>query len=1150
MTESKFIHLKVHSEYSLIDGLCRIKPLVEQAAADRMPAIAITEQSHLFSTIKFYRAAVNAGIKPIIGADLWLQNCETPKQPYLITLLCQDYSGYLNLTKIVSRSYLQGQHQGKPIIQFNWLPDNVAGLIALSGAQFGNIGQLLLADKIQQAEEQTAIWQKLFPNRFYLELQRTGRINEEAYIQSALTMAQQYQLPVVATNDVRFLAAEDFVAHEARVCIHDSEILNNSHRPKHYSQQQYLRTPQEMQALFADIPEALANTVAIAKRCNVALTFGKTYLPSFPVPKDTTIVDYLSQQAEQGLAARLEKIFGNDSQQHRKPYDERLTAELKVINSMGFAGYFLIVADFIAWAREHAIPVGPGRGSGAGSLVSYALNITDLDPLQYDLLFERFLNPERVSMPDFDIDFCMENRDRVIEYVADKYGHDSVAQIITYGSMAAKAVVRDVGRVLGHPYGFVDKIAKLIPFELGITLDKALIQEEILQQRYEDEEEVRGLIDLAKKLEGIVRNAGTHAGGVVIAPSKLTDFVPLYCEAGGENPVTQFDKDDVEAIGLVKFDLLGLRTLTIIDWAVASINYLREKTHAEPFDITKIAMDDADTFTLLKTGKSTAIFQLESRGMKDLINRLQPDAFEDIIALVALFRPGPLQSGMVDDFIDRKHGRAAVAYPHPDLENILKPTYGVILYQEQVMQIAQTLANYTLGAADLLRRAMGKKKPAEMAKQKKFFIEGAVARGVNQSVATSIFDLIAKFAGYGFNKSHSAGYALLSYQTAFLKTHYPAPFMAAALSSDMDNTDKVFILIEECRELNLKINNPDINQGYYKFSVPEPGVIIYGLGAVKGVGKNAVEYIVQERKKNADYQDLFDFCQRVDNRKVNRRALENLIRCGSFDELGPNRASLSATIDDAIKTAEQQVKNQAAGQSSMFDAEQFKTSAVNTNQFRELPDWNDKQRLAAEKESLGYYICGHPIERYRPELQHFITANNHEFQPQTSQTAILAGQIVAIRAMNTKKGDRMAFVTLDDNTGKVEFAVFPESYQAYRELLLKDQLVVIEVAVKIDSDRNARINAQKIFSIDEARKLYAKNLLITINHQADVIVEKLQQLITPHKNGTCPVWIDYQTAIAAGIVRLGKEWCVKLNDDLLDNLIEVFGSDNIVVEYF
>jgi DNA polymerase III subunit alpha len=959
--EQGFVHLRLHTEYSLIDSVVRVPELVDAVAAGGMAAVAVTDQSNLFAMVKFYRAALGRGVKPIVGVDLLVHEAGERQQPSRITLLCQSQIGYGNVTRLVSRAYQEGQRRGVPTIDRSWLTrEKVDGLIALSCATEGDLGRALLKDR--DAERTLDHWLGLFPDRFYIELQRLGRPEEEGYIASAVALAGRRGVPVVATNDVRFLKPDDFESHEARVCIHDGALLGDAGRVRRYAKQQYLRTPQEMAALFSDIPEALENSVAIAQRCTLILKLGEARLPRYPVPAETTTEDFLRQEAARGLDERI--ASGGIAASHTDPYHARLQSELDVICQMGFAGYFLIVADFIRWARENAVPVGPGRGSGAGSLVAYSLRITDLDPIRYDLLFERFLNPERVSMPDFDVDFCMDGRDRVIDYVAEKYGRERVSQIITYGTMAAKAVVRDVGRVLGMSYGFVDRIAKLIPFELGITLDDALTKEPELKKLYDNEEEVHNLIDLARSLEGLTRNAGMHAGGVVIAPSVLTDFAPLFCDETGGNLVTQFDKDDVEAAGLVKFDFLGLRTLTIIDRAVAIINGIRSSSGQSPLNIETLPMVDAKTYALLQSCRTTAVFQLESRGMKDLIRRLKPDCFEDIVALVALFRPGPLQSGMVDDFIDRKHGKSdgPIDYLHPSLEPALKPTYGVILYQEQVMQIAQVLAGYTLGGADLLRRAMGKKKPEEMAKQRSVFVDGSVGRGVERDTAAHIFDLMEKFAGYGFNKSHSAAYALLSYQTAYLKAHFPAAFMAAVLSADMDHTDKVVTLIKECSDIGLEVKPPDVNHSRYEFAVGNDRTIRYGLGAVRGVGQGAVEAIIGEREARGPFTSLEDLCRRLDLQKVNRRVLEALLRSGSLDSLGVNRATLMQRLPAAMQLGDQNTKAHQAGQNDMFGLVADERVAAPVAAV-ELTEWSEAVRLAGERETLGLYLTGHPIER-------------------------------------------------------------------------------------------------------------------------------------------------------------------------------------------
>ncbi len=973
---TQFVHLRLHTEYSLVDGIVRMPELMTAVAAAAMPAVALTDQSNLFAMVKFYKEAQNAGVKPLIGVDAWIREPGERVPPSRIVLLCQDLIGYRHLTQLVTRSYLEGQHRGAPMFERAWLTsDTLRGLIALSGGPEGDMGRAIARGHVDEAGRCLDAWRALFDDRFYIEVQRTGRAGDQAYTEAALDLADSRGVAALATNDVRFLTRADFEAHEARVCIHDGALLADPSRPRRYSEEQYLKSPAEMADAFADAPELLANTVEVAKRCSLEIKLGASMLPAYPVPAGSTTEEFLRDESARGLRGRLAgTTAANAPARDERDYERRLELELGVICSMGFAGYFLIVADFIRWARQNGVPVGPGRGSGAGSLVAYVLGITDLDPIEHDLLFERFLNPERVSMPDFDVDFCMEGRDRVIDYVANKYGRERVSQIITYGTLAAKAVVRDVGRVLGHNYGYVDKIAKLIPFEIGMTLDKALEQEEELARLYSSDGDVRELIDLARSLEGLARNAGTHAGGVVIAPSVLTDFTPLYCEEGSTTPVTQFDKDDVEAAGLVKFDFLGLRTLTIIDWAVRDINAARVLSGEAPLVITALPMDDAATYALLKSCKTTAVFQLESRGMKDLIRRLQPDRFGDIVALVALFRPGPLQSGMVEDFIARKHdlSGSAIDYLHPDLKPVLEATYGVILYQEQVKQIAQLLAGYTLGGADLLRRAMGKKKPEEMAKQRSVFVSGAVARGVREAQATYIFDLMEKFAGYGFNKSHSAAYALLSYQTAWLKAHYPAAFMAAVLSSDMDKTDKVVTLIDECASMGLAVLPPDVNESVYAFKVAGPASIRYGMGAIKGVGASAVEAIIEERSANGPFSRLADLCRRIDLQRVNRRVLEAMIRSGCLDALGANRATLSAELGASMQLGEQNSLALTTGQDDLFGL------SVAQNPFQSetaaVPDWTEAVRLGYERETLGLYLSGHPITPYEPDLRFLVSA--------------------------------------------------------------------------------------------------------------------------------------------------------------------------------
>jgi DNA polymerase-3 subunit alpha len=1156
----RFVHLHLHTEYSLADSLIRIPALMDAVATAGMPAVALTDYTNMFAVVKFYRAAIARGIKPLIGVDARFQGMVAEGLPDRVVLLCKDEAGYRNLTRLVTRAYLEGQHGSGPVLQRQWLAESSAGLIALSAAREGDIGKALLAGNRELASQCLDYWQHLFPDNFYLEVQRTGREGDEEHLHAAVALAEASGIPVVASNDVRFLRADEFEAHEVRVCIHEGQTLNDSRRPRRYSDQQYLRSPEEMAALFEDLPEALENSVEIAQRCNLSLTFEKNVLPEFPIPEGKTPHQYFHELAYKGLAERLQgahDVSDPEVKTRQQQYTVRLKTELDVITSMGFAGYFLIVADFIHWARENGVPVGPGRGSGAGSLVAYALKITDLDPLQYDLLFERFLNPERVSMPDFDVDFCMEGRDRVIDYVARRYGRERVSQIITYGRMAAKAVVRDVGRVLGHAYGFVDKIAKMIPFEIGMTLRKALEQEPDLRQAYEQEEDVQAIIDMARALEGLSRNAGKHAGGVVISPTELTDFTPLYCEPGGVSVVTQLDKDDVEAIGLVKFDFLGLRTLTIIDHAVRHINRRRQFEGQAPIDISCIPLQDNLAFELLQRQQTTAVFQLESRGIKELIKRLKPDNFEDIVALVALYRPGPLQSGMVDDFILRKHGVAKVEYSHPDVEPILKPTYGVILYQEQVMQIAQTLAGYTLGEADLLRRAMGKKKPAEMAKQRKIFLQGATERGVSDITANHIFDLMEKFAGYGFNKSHSVAYALLSYQTAWLKAHYPAAFMASVLSADMDNTDKVVNLIDECRSMGLEVIPPDINRSVYAFTVPDDGTILYGLGAIKGVGQAAVEGLISSREHHGPFTDLDDLCRRADTQKLNRRVIEALIRAGALDSIGPNRATLMAHITHAIRLAEQHLHNTHTGQNDLFG--EISCPAA-TPVVSVLPEWDEELRLSAEKETLGLYLTGHPFSRYARELACVTSrriadlvgnALNGRRDQGDSQTVVVAGLVTNIRVRSGQNG-RMAFVTLDDQSGRIEVGVFADNYQNYANLLNKDKILVVEGSVGLDEyTGSVRLRAKRLLDIEQARAHYAKRIDVRISgaNPPGKLIDALQNALTPFRNGHCPVQINYYNAVASVNMTLDENWQVLPAGQLIERLRELEAVEQADVVY-
>ncbi|MFT5757640.1 MAG: DNA polymerase-3 subunit alpha [Alteromonadaceae bacterium] len=1165
----KFVHLRVHSDYSICDGLNKVKPIIAKTADLLMPAIALTDQTNLCGLVKYYHAAHGSGIKPIIGCDFWVKSEELGDEQSRLVVIATDNVGYKNLTELISKAYLRGHIKGRAVIDKEWLIAFKSGLLLLSGGREGDIGKALIKGNTELVEQMVSFYQAYFPDNFYLELIRTGRENEENYIHLAVALADKVQFPVVATNEVVFLSPENFDAHEIRVAIHDGFTLDDKRRPKKYSKQQYLRSSEEMCELFADIPEAIENTIEIAKRCNVTVRLGEYVLPDFPT-EGLEINDFFIKVSEKGLEKRLDQLFDRNAENFaeiRQPYDERLAIELKVVNNMGFPGYFLIVMEFIQWSKDNNIPVGPGRGSGAGSLIAYALDITDLDPLEFDLLFERFLNPERVSMPDFDIDFCMDRRDEVIDHVAELYGRDAVSQIITFGTMAAKAVIRDVGRVLGHPYGFVDRISKLIPTTPGMTLAKAFEEEPKLPEMYAQDSEVKDLIDMCRILEGTTRNAGKHAGGVVISPTTITDFAPLYCDEDGNNPVTQFDKNDVEDAGLVKFDFLGLRTLTILQWAVEMADDKLLKAGKEPIDITSIDLEDPASYKVLLRSETTAVFQLESSGMKSLIAKLKPDCFEDIIALVALFRPGPLQSGMVDNFIERKHGREAVSYPdekwqHLDLKPILEPTYGIILYQEQVMQIAQVLAGYSLGGADMLRRAMGKKKPEEMAKQRAGFEEGAINRGVDGELAMKIFDLVEKFAGYGFNKSHSAAYALVSYQTLWMKTHFPAPFMAAVMSADMDNTEKIVTLVDECKNMNIDLLPPDVNAGQYKFTVNDDNQIIYGIGAIKGVGEGPIEAIIEARKIGGVFVDLFDFCARLDLKKTNKRVLEKLIKAGAMDALGPqdlsakkpapHRAALFETLPDAIKAADQHAKAQALGQDDLFGL--INEAPEDTRQaFKEVPKWAEEVWLNGEKETLGLYLTGHPINRYLAEIKHYASGRLVSMQPSgKDKTTVAVGLVLGVRVLVNKRGRRWALVTLDDKSARIDIRLFPDDYDTFAELLVADAILVCSGQVSFDEySGGITMTARDIMTIADARENYVTSLDVQVDRTAisEKFIEQFAGVLSPYKDGTCPVRVFYQREEAQGMLELGVQWRITPADLLIHELKTLLGDEQITLKF-
>ena len=1127
MASPRFVHLRVHSEFSITDGVVRIDDAVAAAVKDEMGALAITDLSNLFGLVRFYTAARSAGIKPIAGADVWISNPQDPDQPYRLLLLVQNHSGYLNLCELLSRASLDNQSRGRAEVDSAWFSEPAAkaedkaakrtlsyGLIALSGARMGEVGTALLGGQEDHAKIVARRYEKLFPKSFYIEVQRSGNPQDEQQLQLACHLANELDLPVVATHPVQFMQKSDFIAHEARVCIAEGELLGNPRRVKKFNDQQYFLTQEEMEKRFADLPAALANSVEIAKRCNLSLVLGQPRLPDFPIPPGITLEDYLLQQSEVGLKRHMERNFPDAEERAKEMgrYHERLVFEVKTIAQMGFPGYFLIVADFINWAKNNGVPVGPGRGSGAGSLVAYSLGITDLDPLRYNLLFERFLNPERVSMPDFDIDFCQHGRDRVIQYVKDKYGKDAVSQIATFGTMAARAAIRDVGRVLEQGYNFVDGIAKLIPNKPGqyMTIEMAKKEEKQLAEREKNEDEVRQLLSLAQQLEGMTRNVGMHAGGVLIAPGRLTDFCPLYTQESKDQDsssvISQFDKDDVEAIGLVKFDFLGLTTLTILASAERSIKAL----HADRRDwnIGEIALDDEKAFDVLKRANTVAVFQLESRGMQGMLREAKPDRFEDIIALVALYRPGPMD--LIPDFIERKHGRQKVEYPDPRIEPVLQETYGIMVYQEQVMQMAPMIGGYSLGGADMLRRAMGKKKPEEMAQHRKIFSDGAKAGGITESKANEIYDLMERFAGYGFNKSHAAAYALLAYQTAWLKAYYPAEFMAANLSLAMDDTDEVKILYDDCLANNIRVFSPDINTGVYDFTplrtpdaAPDSPIshIRYGLGAVRGTGEAAIESIVKARETGGPFKDLFDFCARVDRRQVNRRAIEALMRAGAFDSLyrdsvsaGGNlydiRSTLLASLARAIEAAEQ-------AEASIHQVSLFEVAGEEDRHLPELvrePVWSEKKRLQEEKTALGLCLTGHMFDAYRDETAHFIR------QPLAKVTEgkdqLIAGIITSARMLTGQRG-RMMIATIDDGSAALEVTLYSEVYEPNRSWLKEDELLVAKVNVTPDKfSGGMRIVSEAVMDITGARMRFARNVHVCIDNAIDI--KMLRNQINPY----------------------------------------------------
>ena len=1144
----RFVHLGIHTEFSITESIVRIPDLLKAAADDHMPALALTDLSNLHAAVKFYEACLKKGIKPILGSVLRLNDAQ-----HKVTLLAMNNQGWRGLTELVSQGYIEGQQLDIPCVQKEWILAQHPDMIVILGLH-SDVGQMLVSSNPQKAEPLLEEWIAKFGNRVYLALTRTNRPQEDDFIQEAVKLAAKYKLGVVAHNDVHFVRSEDYEAHEARVCIADGYVLGDDRRPKNYSTEQYFKTSVQMQALFADIPSAIENSYHIAKRCNVTLRLGEYFLPDYPIPEGHTIDTFFEHLSKEGLEERLNHLYPVEQRDEdwadiRKPYDERIAYEIGIILNMGFPGYFLIVMDFIQWSKSNGVPVGPGRGSGAGSLVAYSLKITDLDPLRYELLFERFLNPERVSMPDFDVDFCIAGRDKVIDYVARHYGRDAVSQIATFGTMAAKGAIRDVARVLGKSYGLADRISKMIPTKpLGLTLEESIeaepqLKDIVTNPSNPDNDDAAEIWEMALKLEGITRNTGKHAGGVVIAPTKITDFSAVLCDADGTGRVAQFDKDDVEAAGLVKFDFLGLRNLTVIEDAITHIN--ARKDVEKPLNIVDIPLNDPKAYSIFADANTTAVFQFESVGMKKMLKEARPSKFEEIIAFVSLYRPGPMD--LIPDFIHRMHG-GEFEYLHPLLEGVLEPTYGIMVYQEQVMQAAQYCAGYTLGGADLLRRAMGKKKPEEMVKQRQIFIEGAAQKDIDEATANHIFDYMEKFAGYGFNKSHAAAYALVAYQTAWLKAHYPAEFMSAVLTSEMQNTDSIVFLIDDCRINKLEVLPPSINMSIYQFHASSPSTIVYGLGAIKGVGEAAMQSVIDSRIQDGPYKDLFDFCHRVDLKKINKRTLEALIRSGALDCLGIERSSLMAQLPEAVQAADQARSNRETGIMDLFG----EVEEVQRKPAKPVKPWSDEVRLKGEKDTLGLYLTGHPIDVYKVELKSFVSNKINELTPtRRGVTTVFAGLVVDIANFPNRM-----MVTLDDGTARIEISANHERFQRFKDVIVNEKVVVIEGEIyeREGFDRPMG-RLTKAFNLNEIRQKRANSIQIKLapEHFSKTLNKDLQEMLLPYCNVDMhthiPVQLKLDFEYATTELHLGINWKVAPLDELLSKLRDYFGADALHIEY-
>jgi DNA polymerase-3 subunit alpha len=1145
--KSAFSHLRVSSEFSITQGLLTINQIVDNAVKYNVPSVALTDKSNMFGLVKFFTKCEAAGIKPMSGSSIRVA-FEDDEQSHELLCLAKTNKGHKNLMRIISTAHNNYNFQ-TPIINFENLSVLKDDIVVISGGKDSHIYNLIRRNKFEDAESRIDQFLKTFGDDFVLEVQRTNRPDENEYFSNILPISSKKGIPLIATNDVLFAQEQDFDIHETKVCINTGKTLNDPNREKFFSKEQYFKSPDEMKNLFDGFDELISNTIEISKKCNVSIHTKNYFLPEYPVPKEHNFDSFLVDLSTQRINEYIDKFDDNK----KSEYLERLRYELDQIKTMGFSSYFLIVYDFIQWSKDNDVPVGPGRGSGAGSLVAFALGITTLDPLEHGLLFERFLNPERISMPDFDIDFCMEKRDKVIEYVSNKYGSDAVSQIATFGTMAARAVVRDVARALGKPYALGDRISKMIPFAPGMTLDRAKEEQPIFAQASKNDPEVKEIVDLAYKLEGIARNVGKHAGGVVIAPGSISDFCPIYNDRQSSSVMTQYDKDDVEKIGLVKFDFLGLRTLTVIDRAVKSINAINKENKI--LNLDQIPLNDPKVFELLSSGKTMAVFQLESTGMRALIKSLKPTKFEEITALLALYRPGPLNSGMHTTFVDRKHGKSPVVYPHELLEPVLSETYGVIVYQEQVMEAARVLAGYSMGEADILRRVMGKKKIEEMEEQREIFVKGCEEKDIPRKKAEKIFELIEQFAEYGFNKSHSAAYAVISYQTAYLKTYYPEHFMAAVLSTELGNTDKIHALIQECKRMGINVLNPNILSSVKRFIVNENQDIEYGLGAIKGVADQFISHVCQ-RRNTGIFRDLWDFSNKVDIKLGGKKSLEALSQSGAFDSIAPSRTVAIASVEDMLKGASNGVSSQVAQSGDLFANLNVEFDPY--EKYKNTQDIPLSELLALEKKSLGYYLSGHPVKAIENSIKKIRSKKISDLSQDTKRASLVC-LINSVRQIKDKKGKPLTFINFDDGTGVMDGVVAGDTLEDCHNILKEGQILVLKGTVEIDDFRSKdlgdamyRMRVKEVHSLDSELHKKIQKIVVDIEKSdlpsLDIFSEKLDEIDSNFwSDGVCQLHIRVLTEESEAIIDMGSNYRFEPSLTNISFLKEVFGNEALEI---